>query len=63
MFIMIDGELLNLASISTVTQWDDLSGCTVQLVGGAVRTYKDVTPETFANAIISGDVVHYVKNE
>ena len=58
MFIMIEGDLLNLDSITAVTP--EGPGCTVQFVGGGARLYAEHGPECFAAAIISGCVVHYV---
>lgn len=61
MFIMIEGELLNLESITAVTPAEGGPGCVVQFIGGGARFYQEHGPECFAQAIISGDVVHYVK--
>ena len=61
MFLMIDGELLNLANVTAVTPIES-HGCIVQFNGGEARTYKAVTPETFAKAITSGDLVHFVED-
>ena len=62
-FIMIEGELLNLNGISAVTPFGDGPGCTVQFTGGGSRYYPEHGPECFAEAIMSGNVVHYVDDD
>jgi len=63
MFVFINGELLNLDGITAVTPAIDGPGCVVQFVGGGARFYTEHGPECFAQAAISGDVVHFMDVE
>lgn len=63
MFIMINGELLNLENVTAVTPDRDGPGCIVQFVGGGARFYTKHGVECFAEAIIAQNVVHYVEDD
>jgi hypothetical protein len=60
MFIMINGELLNMQNVTAVSPPREGPGCIVQFVGGGSRYYLAHGPECFAQAIISGCVVHFM---
>lgn len=60
MFIMIDGELLNLRNMTAVTPDPDGPGCVVQFVGGWCRIYPEHGPECFVQAITYGSPIYYV---
>jgi hypothetical protein len=61
MFIMIEGDLLNLANMTAVMPNEDGPGCFVQFTDGGIRVYAEHGPECFAQAIIAGGPVHYIK--
>jgi hypothetical protein len=60
MFIMIEGDLLNLEGITAVTPEEKRPGCIVQFTNGGTRYYSEHGPECFSQALISGCIVHYV---
>jgi len=58
--LMIEGDLVNMNNVTMIEHIVG-QGSLVHFIGGTTRLFQLTTPETFAQAVISGDVVHYAE--